>query len=278
MTTFKRILMMGFCFGLGGILVTGCAEPESQPGTVIVDWEIVIGCSVAEVETVEARLVDLESHLSYLSYDSVATSCSSDEPIIFAAVPPDISLLDDRIVEEDEQARSLLALVVSSLRYRLFAMLWHLPGHPGRLVPLALVSDNDEEFEKVVSELRQDYRAYLSAKAKIETEHTAAKPLKTLVMASPFQMEFMKDIILLLCTPIACSVAWLRERPRFVIANAFRGFRNTKIVDNCFNRLRFREVHDALLSGFIEALAPLQFSLLMRSVGAAARPTRGSSD
>ena len=88
MTTLKKILTMGLCFGLGGVLMAGCAEPENQPGTVIVDWEIVIGCSVAEVDTVEARLVDLESHLSYLSYDSVATSCSADEPIIFAAVPP----------------------------------------------------------------------------------------------------------------------------------------------------------------------------------------------
>ena len=88
MTNFKDMLKVGFCLMVGGAMTLGCAEPENQPGTVIVDWEITIGCSVAEIETVEARLVDLESHLSYLSYDSVATSCASDEPIIFAAVPP----------------------------------------------------------------------------------------------------------------------------------------------------------------------------------------------
>lgn len=69
-------------------IFAGCAEPEGQPGTVIVDWEIVIGCSVAGVETVEARLVDKESHLAFQSYDSASTSCVADEPIIFAAVPP----------------------------------------------------------------------------------------------------------------------------------------------------------------------------------------------
>ena len=81
----KVISILGIAFSL---LFSGCAEPENQPGTVIVDWEIVIGCSVAEVDTVEARLIDMESHLTNLSYDSAATNCSAEEPLIFASVPP----------------------------------------------------------------------------------------------------------------------------------------------------------------------------------------------
>lgn len=65
-----------------------CGTPESQPGTVIVDWEIVIGCGVSGVETVEARLVDMDSSLQNSSYEAAAASCSADDPIIFAAVPP----------------------------------------------------------------------------------------------------------------------------------------------------------------------------------------------
>ena len=88
MKNWKKTTILGISALISGLFAVGCAEPENQPGTVIVDWEIVIGCSVAEVETVEARLIDLESHLTHLSYDSAATACSSEEPIIFASVPP----------------------------------------------------------------------------------------------------------------------------------------------------------------------------------------------
>ena len=71
-----------------GLSLVGCAQEENQPGTIIVEWDIVIGCSVANVETVEAKLIDLSSNLAVMSYDSASAACSADEPIIFASVPP----------------------------------------------------------------------------------------------------------------------------------------------------------------------------------------------
>ena len=67
-----------------GLSLVGCAQEENQPGTIIVEWDIVIGCSVANVETVEAKLIDLSSNLAVMSYDSASAACSADEPIIFS--------------------------------------------------------------------------------------------------------------------------------------------------------------------------------------------------
>ena len=88
MRRMKNTNWASFLLGLGLLHGAGCAQTDSQPGTVIVDWEITIGCSVSGVETVEARLIDKESHLTNLSYDSSVASCSAEEPIIFASVPP----------------------------------------------------------------------------------------------------------------------------------------------------------------------------------------------
>ncbi len=85
MKLWQRTISLIALLGLGHI---GCAQEENQPGTIIVDWDIVIGCSVANVETVEAKLIDLSSNLAIMSYDSASAACSAEEPIIFASVPP----------------------------------------------------------------------------------------------------------------------------------------------------------------------------------------------
>ena len=67
--------------------VHGCGDEIADPGTVIAEWDITIGCIVSEVADVEARLVDLQSNLGNNSYDSAFRTCSDTEPIVFGRVP-----------------------------------------------------------------------------------------------------------------------------------------------------------------------------------------------
>ena len=69
------------------ITVLGCGDEIADPGTVIAEWEITIGCTVSEVSEVEARLVDLQSNLGNNSYDSAFRTCNDAEPIVFGRVP-----------------------------------------------------------------------------------------------------------------------------------------------------------------------------------------------
>ena len=69
------------------ITVLGCGDEIADPGTVIAEWDITIGCTVSEVSEVEARLVDLQSNLGNNSYDSAFRTCNDAEPIVFGRVP-----------------------------------------------------------------------------------------------------------------------------------------------------------------------------------------------
>ena len=65
-----------------------------------------------------------------------------------------------------------------------------------------------------------------------------------LVKLSPFQLEVLKDLCFLPFTPFALPFSVVREKVRYYLHLLFQGFNNTQVVENGFNRLRFREAHD----------------------------------
>jgi hypothetical protein len=70
----------------GGAL--GCGDDEPTTGTVVVDWQVPIGCSVANIDTVEIRVVELDDTVTGTVLLETPRACSHQAPAELTDLPP----------------------------------------------------------------------------------------------------------------------------------------------------------------------------------------------
>ena len=116
--------------------------------------------------------------------------------------------------------------------------MWHFTSWPGLFALVA--SDILDEVHAGLTLLRSHYKAFLDA----QLHMTKSKCLKKVVDASPFQRTVMEDIANLSVAPDHHSNEWRLGRLRSYAKALFSSWGQTKVVEDCFQRMRTREEGD----------------------------------
>ena len=103
-----------------------------------------------------------------------------------------------------------------------------------------VASDTLDEVHAGLTLLRSHYKAFLDA----QFHMTKSKCLKKVVAASPFQWTVIEDIANFSVAPDHHSNEWRLGRLRSYAKALFSSWGETKVVEDCFQRMRTREEGD----------------------------------
>eukprot|EP00974_Lingulodinium_polyedra_P092425 8954768-Lingulodinium_polyedra.AAC.1 len=117
-------------------------------------------------------------------------------------------------------------------------MSWHWGSWPGLLARFA--SDNLQAKREALQLLRADWQAFVAARELQE----AAPFLATLVRKSPFSTVLLKEIAAECCQEPFPPEAEVLETLQKVCTTIYRGWGQTKIVEDGFQAIRDREDRD----------------------------------
>ena len=179
------------------------------------------------LEQVCAKLQDV-SALSYMN-----------SKIDFGSGLPDNCTVDHPFIkEENDRAAKAMGIWLSCTMHRVGSMMWHFTSWPGLFALVA--SDILDEVHAGLTLLRSHYKAFLDAQLHMTKSHF----VKKVVAASPFQWTVMEDIANFSVAPDHHSNEWRLGRLRSYAKALFSSWGQTKVVEDCFQRMRTREEGD----------------------------------
>ena len=157
-----------------------------------------------------------------------------------SGIPAGTTVTSDIVQSQSAQAYTLVDLFTGTTFHRLTSMMWH--SHSWFGLPALLGSDDEDDYKKGKELLIEASRAY---QAGLDMQRGSTF-IRKITKTSAFKYTFMKELAEIIMMETDLPQEEVRRKVRKYILLSFCGWGQTKICEDTFKEMRYREKTDTL--------------------------------